>query len=86
MKKAKRSKSGGLRRSYRREDFPKGFVRGKYAARVMEESHLVRLEPEIHAAFPTSEAVNEALAGLIRVARAARLNKRSGARSTSSRR
>jgi hypothetical protein len=47
---------------------------------------MVRLDPEIHAAFPTSEAVNEALAGLLRVAKTARLSKRSGGRSTSSRR
>lgn len=80
MKKAKRSRAGGLRRSYRREDFPKGFVRGKYAARPGKESNMVRLDPEIHAAFPTSKAVNEALAGLLRVARTARLPKRSGGR------
>lgn len=77
MKKAKRARSGGLRRSYRREDFPKGFVRGKYAARLAKHSNMVRLDPEIHAAFPTSEAVNEALGGLLRVAKAARLAKRS---------
>jgi hypothetical protein len=76
MKKAKRAGSGGLRRSYRREDFPKGLVRGKYAARVKRSSHVVLLEPEIHAVFPTSKAVNKALAGLIRVAQAARLSKR----------
>lgn len=86
MKKAKQSRSGGLRRSYRREDFPKGFVRGKYATRPAKESNLVRLDPEIHAAFPTSEAVNEALAGLLRVARTARLNRRSVGRPSSSRR
>lgn len=85
MKKAKRSRSGGLRRSYRREDFPKGFVRGKYAARLAKESNMVQLDPEIHAAFPTSKAVNEALAGLLRVARTARLHRRSG-RPASSRR
>lgn len=86
MKKAKRSGSDDLRPSYRGEDFPKGFVRGKYAARFAKESHMVRLDPEIHAAFPTSEAVNKALAGLLRVAKTARLSKRSGGRSTSSRR
>ena len=86
MKKAKGRRSDALRPSYRREDFPKGFVRGKYAARFAKESNMVRLDPEIHAAFPTSEAVNEALAGLLRVAKAARLAKRSSGRSTSSRR
>lgn len=91
MKKAKRRRSDDLRPSYRREDFPKGFVRGKYAARFAKQSNakqsnMVRLDPEIQAAFPTSEAVNEALAGLLRLARTARLSKRAGGRSPSSRR
>ena len=86
MKKAKRRRPDELRPSYRREDFPKGFVRGKYAARFAKESHLVRLDPEIHAAFPTSEAVNEALAGLLRLAKAARLSKRASGRPTPSHR
>ena len=85
MKKAKRTKSGALRRSYSRKDFPKGFVRGKYAARFAKDSNMVRLDPEIHAAFPTSAAVNEALAGLLRVARSARLSRRSTGRSNSRR-
>jgi hypothetical protein len=76
MKKAKRNKSDDLRRGYSVEDFPKGFTRGKYAARFAKESNIVRLDPEIHAAFPTSEAVNEALGGLLRVAKTARLAKR----------
>lgn len=86
MKKAKRTRSGELRRGYRREDFPKGLARGKYAARLAKDSNMVRLDPEIHAAFPTSEAVNEALGALLRVAKAARLAKRSGGGSASSRR
>lgn len=86
MKKVKRKRSDDLRPSYRREDFPKGFVRGKYAARFAKQSNMVRLDPEIQAAFPTSEAVNEALAGLLRLAKTARLSKRSGGRSPSSRR
>jgi hypothetical protein len=81
MKKAKRTKRSDLRRNYKREDFPAGFVRGKYAARFSAGSNMVRLDPEIHAAFPTSEAVNEALSGLLRVAKSARLTKRSSGRS-----
>lgn len=77
MKKAKRTNQTDLRPGYKKEDFPKGFVRGKYAARLAAESNIVRLDPEIHAAFPTSKAVNEALAGLLRVAQSARLTKRS---------
>jgi hypothetical protein len=81
MKKAKRTKQDNLRPSYTREDFPKGLVRGKYAARFATESNIVRLDPEIHAAFPTSEAVNEALGGLLRVAESVRLTKRPSGRS-----
>ena len=77
MKKAKRTKSTEIRAGYQRDDFPKGLVRGKYAARFAKDSNIVRLDPEIHHAFPTSEAVNEALGGLLRVAKAARLTKRS---------
>jgi hypothetical protein len=77
MKKAKQIKSDDLRAGYTAEDFTKGLTRGKYAARLAKESNIVRLDPEIHAAFPTSEAVNEALGGLLRVAKTARLTKRS---------
>lgn len=77
MKKAKRTKATELRAGYQRADFPKGLVRGKYAARIAKESNMVRLDPEIRDAFPTSAAVNEALAGLLRVAKTARLTKRS---------
>jgi hypothetical protein len=76
MKKAKSSKNGELRRSYNRSDFPSGFTRGKYTARVAAGSNVVRLEPEIAAAFPTSDAVNEALGGILKVARSARLTTR----------
>jgi hypothetical protein len=73
MKKAKRSRDRELREEYSRADFPDGLVRGKYAARIAAESNIVRLEPEIAAAFPTSQAVNEALGNLLRAARVARL-------------
>lgn len=81
MKKAKKTSQDDLRASYTRADFPKGFVRGKYASRFAAGSNIVRLDPELHAAFPTSEAVNEALAGILRVAKNARLTKRSSGRS-----
>jgi len=80
MKKAKRTKSDDLRADYSAKDFPKGFTRGKYAARFTKESNMVRLDPEIHTAFPTSAAVNEALGGLLRVAKAARLTSKRSAR------
>jgi hypothetical protein len=75
MRKVKPSRALALRREYKRADFPEGFVRGKYAARVAESSNIVRLDPEIAAAFPTSAAVNEALGTVLRAAKSARLAK-----------
>jgi hypothetical protein len=36
-----------LRPEYRREDFPAGFERGKYATRVAEGSNIVRIDPDL---------------------------------------
>ena len=57
-----------LRPEYRREDFPHGLVRGKYATAMAEGSNIVRLDPDVARAFPNSEAVNEALRALLRIA------------------
>ena len=40
-------------------------VRGKYLKHMTQGSNVVVLQPEIQKAFPTSEAVNKALAGLL---------------------
>jgi hypothetical protein len=80
MKKAKSVGTDELRRSYKRSDFPHGFTRGRYSARLAAGSNVVVLSPENAAAFPTSEAVNEALRGLLRVAKSARLATRSSGR------
>ena len=58
-----------LRPEYRREDFGP-MVRGKYAARAKESSNIVVLDPEIAEAFPNAKAVNDALRGLLELARA----------------
>jgi hypothetical protein len=77
MKKAKVARrTNELRREYKRSDFPKGFVRGKYAARYAASSNIVRLDAKIADAFPTSAAVNEALGTVLRAAKNARLSKR----------
>ena len=47
----------------------KGGVRGKYAERYRAGTNLVLLSPDVAAAFPTDEAVNEALRLLLRVAK-----------------
>ena len=53
-----------MRAEYRREDLSKG-VRGKYFDRVSHGSNLVLLNDKVAKAFPTGEAVNEALLGLL---------------------
>ncbi|MBM4026818.1 MAG: hypothetical protein FJ280_15655 [Planctomycetes bacterium] len=69
MKKARRTQTDELRAEYKRSDFPQGFVRGKYAARLRESSNVVVLDPEVARAFPNQEAVNRALRSLIEIAK-----------------
>jgi hypothetical protein len=64
--KAKVAADDELRPEYRREDLGKG-VRGKYYAAYQKGTNLVLLNPDIAKAFPTSEAVNEALRGLLQL-------------------
>lgn len=60
MKKVK----GEMRREYKRSDFSK-LERGKFYAEVAKGTAVALLEPSVAKAFPTSRAVNEALAGLL---------------------
>ena len=53
-----------MRPEYRREDLGKG-VRGKYFSRMSKGSNLVLLNDKVAKAFPTDEAVNQALLGLL---------------------
>lgn len=53
---------------YRREDFGP-MVRGKYAARMKESSNIIVLDPDLTEAFPNTEAVNQALRGLLELAK-----------------
>lgn len=70
-------KADELREEYRREDLGRG-VRGKYYREYMKGTNLVLLRPEVAHAFPTAEAVNDALQSLIDVAsRTANLTTRS---------
>lgn len=71
MKKSSFPEKNELRVEYTAADFPAGFVRGKYAARIASGSNIVVLDPNISAVFPTSESVNSALEALLRVANAA---------------
>lgn len=62
--------SDEMRAEYRREDLGKG-VRGKYAARYAKASNVVVIDPAPTKALPNSEAVNEALRGLLTLATSA---------------
>jgi len=69
-----------MRAEYRREDLGKG-VRGKYFDRVSRGTNLVLLDEKVAKAFPTSEAVNEALLGLLSLTeQTTRITRRSGGR------
>ena len=50
-----------LRPEYDLSTLLKGGVCGKYAERYKEGTNFVRLAPDVAAAFPNKEAVNEAL-------------------------
>lgn len=77
MKKAKSEAKDWLRPEYRRSDLGE-IVRGKYARRLAESTNIVVLDPQVAKAFPTDDAVNTALRGLLELARSsARLSRRS---------
>jgi len=66
MKKVENIKADELRAEYKRSDFSE-LKRGKYAARITEESNVVVLDPDVAAAFPNDKTVNEALRGLLKI-------------------
>lgn len=70
----KKTEGDELRPEYRREDFGKR-VRGKYALRCREASNVVVISPDVQKAFPNAQAVNDALRGLLELARATGLTK-----------
>lgn len=53
-----------MRPEYKRSDF-KTLERGKFYAEAVKGTSVALLDPAIAKAFPTSEAVNEALLGLL---------------------
>lgn len=68
-------KQDELRAEYRREDFGL-MVRGKHAKVCREDSNVVVIDPEIRKAFPNARRVNDALRGLLELARSATSKKR----------
>jgi hypothetical protein len=79
----KKDKTDDLRPEYRREDLGPG-VRGKYLEASRRASNLVLLSPDVAQAFPTEEAVNEALRSLIELARRSTRPTKPSSRSTKS--
>lgn len=76
----KKDENDELRPEYRREDLGPG-VRGKYFEAYREGTNLVLLSPDVAKAFPTEQAVNDALRSLIEVAqKSVRPTKRSSRR------
>jgi hypothetical protein len=57
-----------LRPEYDLSQLLKGGVRGKYADRFRKGTNLVLLAPDVAQAFPTEEAVNEALRLVMQIA------------------
>ena len=53
-----------LREEYDRNDL-KGGIRGKYLERYRKGTNLAKLAPDVRAAFPSDDAVNEALRSLM---------------------
>jgi len=68
MKKAKSELNDWSRPEYKRSDFGK-VVRGKYASRIRASTNVIVLDPQVAKAFPNDKAVNDALRGLIKLAR-----------------
>ena len=63
----KKDDNDELRPEYRLEDLGPG-VRGRYFEAYREGANVVLLSPDVAKAFPTEEAVNDALRSLIEVA------------------
>ena len=87
MKKGSRRILDDLRPEYDLATLGPG-VRGKYASR-LQGTTLVALQPEVAAAFPTSEAVNETLRAVLRrttVVRRSTLARKRASRAVRSRR
>ena len=70
MKRDKRtSDDDELRPEYHRDEL-KGGVRGKYLEQYRRGTNLALLAPDVRAAFPTDESVNEALRSMMQKASA----------------
>ena len=76
----KKARTGEMRPEYRRDELGPG-VRGKYLDAYRSGTNLILLSPDVAKAFPTEDAVNEALRSFVRVAqRTASATKRASRR------
>ena len=78
--KSRGGKADDLRPDYDLKELLKGGVQGKYADRYREGTNLVLLAPDVARAFPTEEAVNEALRLVIQLKKLPRSGRRTAAK------
>ena len=78
--KSRGGKADDLRPHYDLKELLKGGVQGKYADRYREGTNLVLLAPDVARAFPTEEAVNEALRLVIQLKKLPRSGRRTAAK------
>jgi len=76
-KKSRDEKTDDLRPEYDLRELLKSGIQGKYADRYNEGTNLVLLDHDVAEAFPTDEAVNEALRLVIKLTRLPRGNRES---------
>jgi hypothetical protein len=62
------AKKEEMRKEYKQEDLGKG-IRGKYFEEYKKGTNLVLLSPDVAKVFPDDDSVNEALRGLMRIAK-----------------
>ncbi len=72
----KTAKHEDMRKEYKREELGKG-IRGKYFQEYKKGTNLVLLSPDVAKAFPDDDSVNEALRGLMKIAKQSGLTKHS---------
>jgi len=79
------SKAKDIDRDTLREEYDfssmKGGIRGKYTKQFQAGTNLVLLDPEVYAAFPTAEAVNNALRACLAIKQAAKPSRRARSQS-----
>ena len=78
--KSKGEKADELRPEYDLGQLLKGGVQGKYADQYREGTNLVLLAPDVAEAFPTEDAVNEALRLVIQLTKLRGVGKRAAAK------